>query len=179
MLVLLDGPDGAGKTTLANAIADRVPGTHIIKKNAPTLPALVEYTADLAKYSPGAGISVVGDRWHIGERVYGPLYRGGCSLSPVHWGAVESFLYGLGAFLTLVVADPRVLYDRLVARGEDPDYQQLVDEMDAFNRAVTWTGLVGRAFNTSACPVGREYDEMVDVIVNLAKKEEQRALEDR
>jgi ribose 1,5-bisphosphokinase PhnN len=175
MLILIEGPDGAGKTTLAKAIADKTPGTITMRKNACPQPPLVEYTADLSLYQPGKGESITGDRWHVSERVYSSLWRGGCTISPVHWGAIESFLYNLGAVIVLVSAEPEVLYQRLRARGEPADVGQLAEERLAFHRGMTWSHLPGRMYTTddSMSP-----SAAANIIIDLARDEEKRAAAD-
>lgn len=76
MFIALEGPDGAGKSTLAQAIADATPGTEIVHFSQLKQNPLDEYVYALEDYSPGKGGNLVTDRWHIGEDIYGPLYRG-------------------------------------------------------------------------------------------------------
>lgn len=168
VLIILEGPDGSGKSTLAREIAATT-DARVIKRNEPDLPALVEYTAALADYEPGFGETVICDRWHVGERVYGPLYRGGCELSPIAWAAVEAFLAERGAVVVHCSAHLPVLVARLMARGERVDYGRLSQEADAFVRAMTWTRLPQMEAVTS-----REGIEVLSQrIITFAIEEEQ------
>lgn len=73
-VVVLEGPDGGGKTTLANYLRD----THdydIVKTGPPsTDDATTEYLDVL--YTAIHGQPTVLDRCHLGEAIYGPLLRG-------------------------------------------------------------------------------------------------------
>lgn len=172
MLILLEGTDGSGKTTIANDLIAALSGGVILKRNAPTTPPLVEYTADLAGYAAGSGQNVICDRWHLGERVYGPLYRDGCGLSPIAWAAVEAYLYGLGALGVLVTASVEHLNVRLTRRGEKPDLTALSRERVAFERAITWSTIKWVTADTAS---SYSRKAIVSGIVKYAQLEEDRA----
>jgi len=170
VLIIIEGVDGSGKSTLAHAI-NRTVGGLVIKRDKPVLPPLIEYTADLANYRPGKRLAVVCDRWHLGERVYGPLYRGGCGLSPMAWAAAEGFLADLGAIGVLCTAPADALARRLIARGESPDLMKLRQEVLAFDRALTWSTLPWRTFDTTTVTT----DEMMYSAIALARQAEENA----
>lgn len=140
MLILLEGGDGTGKTTLARELVDLTGGQYL-HASAPTRHPLVEYTAPLAEYKRGSGQTIVCDRWHVGELVYGPRYRGKCGLTWTQFCAVDEFLYGLGAVLVWMTHDVETQVSRLLERGEAPDWHQLADENEAFCDAVRETDL--------------------------------------
>ena len=164
MIYIVEGTDGSGKTTMCDALEAITLGARV-KANAPTAPALVEYTAPLVAYD-GYGIDVVCDRWHVGERVYGPLYRGGCGLSPVAWAAVEGFLEERNACVILCHASVDTCVSRLVERGETPDRDALLREKLAFERALTWTKL---DYYMAATDTGSSSQAMAERIVELRK----------
>lgn len=174
MLFIIEGPDGSGKTSLCNAIKTAVGGS-ILKRDKPVLPPLIEYTAALAKYEPGKGQVLICDRWHLGERVYGPLYRGGCGLSPIAWAAVEGYLQSLGAICVLATAPPEILADRLRERGEQPDSAALLREKLAFDRAVTWSTLPWITYDS----VHNDVLSTAFTIIATAKDWEQDAVRDQ
>lgn len=135
MLVVIEGPDGSGKTTLARRVAEAAGGEYR-HAGPPERHPLVEYTAPLAGYRPGGGQTLVLDRWHLGELVYGPLYRGKCGLTPSQFAAVEDFLLSLGAVLVHCTGRVRVLSRRLAARGEQVDEPRLALEARIWDRVV-------------------------------------------
>jgi len=75
MIVVLEGPDGGGKSTLAWRYEAR--GFNIIKTNAPKPgeDLLKSYMESLLLAIAG-GVPTVFDRHYLGECVYGPLLRG-------------------------------------------------------------------------------------------------------
>jgi thymidylate kinase len=68
-IIILEGPDGAGKTTLArhSSFSD-----HTYYHQGPFKTDPYEETI---KKVNGATLPAIFDRLHLGERVYGPIYR--------------------------------------------------------------------------------------------------------
>jgi len=120
MLVILEGPDGAGKTTLAQKIAFSVHGvTDIRHCSQLRRNPMAEYVEDLHMYVPGTGMNIVYDRHYLGELTYGPLYRGISQVSPSIKTAIEYRLNKLGALLVHVTHDLPTLIERCKDKGED------------------------------------------------------------
>jgi len=86
-VIIIEGPDGSGKTTLAQSLARIYNATYVHQGpygDDPFLEAL------LTVYNrPGP---IVLDRAHIGEQVYGPLYRGGDMLGHARRRMLERYL---------------------------------------------------------------------------------------
>lgn len=127
MLIILEGVDGAGKSTLATAIIKEIEKLHpndtVKYLHSSQLKGSVyeEYAERLADYSPGTGNHVVIDRWHVGERIYGPLYRdsSGYDIASGSYEWIELLLASKGARLWNVTQELEVLQERLAIRGED------------------------------------------------------------
>lgn len=121
MLIILEGVDGGGKSTLADRILEHLDGVQNLRLHSGPLTGdpLKEYEWRLRDYVPGSGQHIVCDRWHVGEMVYGPLYRKVCKLTSAMQRHVEMFLDKLGAHKLIVTTSYIVISQRLQTRGED------------------------------------------------------------
>ena len=144
MLIIIEGCDGVGKTTLAEALADKITElgepTEVLHYGPPVRHPLDEYEEDLVGYAPGNGLSIITDRYHLGELVYAPLYRKGSPLggySGVGRAHVELFLAARGAVVVHVDGNERDVRSRLVERGEDYlDLKDISTVLQDFRKAV-------------------------------------------
>lgn len=96
-IVILEGPDGCGKTSFAKALFDFDPDTVLFRSGPPKGSAMAQYEGKIKhafECRNVYGMNVVIDRLHVGEMVYGPLLRGGSTLVP---GWFEQFEKRLGA----------------------------------------------------------------------------------
>lgn len=115
MIILLEGPDGSGKTTLAKEI-ERLGGATRLHAGKPGPEPLVDYIAPIADRDT----FYVLDRWHVGELVYGPLHRGGSRLTPAGARAINELLASRGCLLIHCTADLATLCMNLRRRGDRP-----------------------------------------------------------
>lgn len=125
MLITLEGVDGAGKSGLAFDIAaelkKRYPNDKVDYLHAGPLKtdAYEAYLEPLKDYKPNTGVHYVLDRWHVGERIYGPLYRGKSKVDDATWVWLELKFAALGMTTWHVTQQLSVIRERLAARGED------------------------------------------------------------
>jgi hypothetical protein len=137
MLVVLEGVDGTGKTTLARELRALVPGAAVLHSGPPQIHPAVEYLAPLRSYPAGTPDMIL-DRWHLGEEVYGHLYRGGSGLGDHGFEVVEDVLLSLGAVLVYCNGLTTHLAKRLEARDGKPVNQvNLRREARAFDDVVS------------------------------------------
>ena len=134
-LIVLEGVDGAGKTTYAEQLIAEWPvqdKTWLLHAGQPAAkPIMHQYeTALLSLYDPrDPDQLVVCDRWHVGETVYGPIYRGRSRLTPGMARYVDQLLDSLGAVKCVLSGTLKTLTRRLADRGEDflkPEHLALV-----------------------------------------------------
>jgi len=118
MLMIIEGVDGVGKTTLAERVRGKI-GGKLLHRGVPEKHPLVEYTEELVGYRPGMHMHVVCDRWHWGELIYGPLYRGETLLGDDGRKEVDAFLNRRGAFVVHMRSDADTIRERWKVRGED------------------------------------------------------------
>lgn len=120
--VVVEGVDCSGKTTFCKWVVE-----HLIKLNVNVefshhgpLRASVhqEYYEPLVPTCLYPTV-LVGDRWHLGEMVYGPLYRDGSEMSDEDLAAIESLLDSLGAKKILLDPPEYTIEMRMEERGED------------------------------------------------------------
>lgn len=80
MIYILEGPDGVGKTTLANEILKRTKG-HLLHATFDDNWNIKEYHRELIRIAKQLSKyqDVVLDRWAISELVYGNVFRSGPS----------------------------------------------------------------------------------------------------
>lgn len=124
-VVVIDGPDGGGKSTLALRLQDEFGFSY--RHEGPPPPdtdALLYYRSVLfdAVLESLAGKGVVLDRFALGERVYGPLIRGKDTLGEAGWKAIRDDLDAIGAVRVLCLPAYEVCHrawDRRARAGEE------------------------------------------------------------
>lgn len=121
MLVVLEGVDGAGKTSLVDRLTEQSSvETRTLHRAQLKRDPEDEYITDLlGTYTPNTKELLVCDRWHLGELIYGPLYRGKSAVDSGMLMRIERLLDKLGAFRLNVTCDLNTLTRRLAVRGED------------------------------------------------------------
>lgn len=136
MIVLLEGPDGAGKTTLADQIeieaGSRGLSTVRTHESAPPqIGDLFRYYWSGLHHGQGSDMVQIADRHHIGNLVYATTRHDSIRLSWTQAEVItkERILDGGGRIIFLVPA-LSILLERLNRRGED--WPRLRDELDRF-----------------------------------------------
>lgn len=134
-LIVVEGEDGSGKSTLVNELAHLSldNGARVKHRGPLKQHPLIEYVHDLLTYSPDRD-TIICDRWHVGELIYGPLYRGKTELTIAMRRYVEMFLISRGAWRIVMDTPYDTVVDRLVTRGEDflrPEHLHLVQDFYA------------------------------------------------
>lgn len=129
-LVVIEGCDGTGKTRLASELSHYMSdGAYTLHRGPLMRNPLVEYIDDLVKRYNPLTRDIICDRWHIGELVYGPLYRGESQLTPTMFRFIELFLESRGAVKLWMDTPYEMVRRNLAASGEDflqESHQRLV-----------------------------------------------------
>lgn len=118
MLIVLEGPDGAGKSTIAKHLLHMLNPSILLSSGPPGQDPKSEYLGKLetASRSMVNGVSVVIDRLHIGELIYGPLLRGGSRLTVHEAYEIDSELWAMNAVAVHVTASTEEIHRRLIER---------------------------------------------------------------
>lgn len=176
MLVALEGCDGTGKSTLAEDVAARIrqqyPGdkVHLLHAGPLKTDPYTAYLEPLKDYRPNSGVHFVLDRWHVGERIYGPLYRGRSAIDDATWVWLELKFSGLGMSTFHVTQTLDEIRQRLDARGEDFLQPEHVEHVwDAFYQELNADN--SATFDRRVSPQGSN-DLLVDQIVAQARLNE-------
>lgn len=150
MLVILEGVDGAGKTTLAEEIVRQLGKGDLLHKSRPEQGPIEEYVLPLQGYLPGWGDWVC-DRWHLGEEVYGPQLRGASIFDTRGvFHHVEKVLQAKGALLVYLDPGLKTLRSRLQDRGDDlVGVEQLRDLRAGYQHALRRSQVPRLTFDSS------------------------------
>lgn len=134
MILILEGPDGSGKTTLATRL-HATTGYPIYHRSKPEndedkANMMEQLKADFKKYK-----NVIVDRCWYSEIVYGNVMRDGSVIDYPEMYDLERLALSKGALLIYCTGDPAAMYKRATARGEDyitsfADYMQICRSYD-------------------------------------------------
>lgn len=147
MIILVEGPDLSGKTTLVGKLAAEVTtrGYEVdIQHHGPLVgDPLIEYTRPLLNVESHR--CVIGDRWHTGELVYGPLIRGGSAFTNASWRHCELLIASRGALVVMLQPTPELLSERYALRGDD-----LLDEGQVIEAGHRYDIIIDKLSSTAA-----------------------------
>lgn len=103
MIVILEGPDGSGKTVLASQLVERYKLKYRHEGPPPPDVSLLDYYGGLLE--DARGTNVVFDRLALGELVYGPILRGKDRLGADGYRLIMKLISAVGA-QTIVCLPP-------------------------------------------------------------------------
>lgn len=173
MLIILEGPDGAGKTTLARNLIDLIKSQRIldtvqyIHAGPPNRHPIDEYLHSLTHYRPSNHEHIIIDRWHWGESVYPELLQRETKLDfPARW-AIEAYLKRLGAVVVLVDQFDADYITTYAERGEYDELTRLADTKAAFAAVAATSQLPFVMYNWKD-PRRSSRQEIVEVAAGLA-----------
>lgn len=140
-LYILEGPDGAGKTTLAKSL-EGLEYVHFGPPPKGKNAAWHQYYALLVdlwdNHRPGG---VVVDRFIHGELIYGPILRGGTDLTWAHVRMLERVLMGLEAQLVICLPPWEMVKENWL---KDIDNELIKDADDLYDvYSFYWHKLLG------------------------------------
>ncbi len=137
MIIVCEGVDNSGKSTLALWLAKRLKGIYVKTENIPPRDKFLPQYANIltAAQLYGNGI-VVSDRHHaISEPIYGPICRGSSSISV---SAATAYLTQVNAYVYCRPSNERIIAtmpEREQMSGVIQNVQRLIDAYDKFFEA--------------------------------------------
>jgi uracil-DNA glycosylase len=135
---VLEGPDGAGKSTLATNLGPML-SYRVEHFGPPTKPPLKEYLHWLVGQDD-QGHRMVIDRFHLGEDVYGPIFRHTKGLTKYELYAIEWALMIRGYSMIYVTQSLKTLVGNLEERGDDMvQVEQLTRISESYWRTIQRT----------------------------------------
>lgn len=121
MIIILEGPDGAGKTTLANELAEtfQLPVYHEGPPPAGEDPFKYYGAKLLAVRHTGAVL----DRFALGERVYAPIFRSGDPFADVGWRAYKRIETAANVMTVLCMPNYETAHGNWLSRKKSEMFQ--------------------------------------------------------
>ncbi|MCH9665571.1 MAG: hypothetical protein K0U41_06940 [Gammaproteobacteria bacterium] len=147
MLILLEGPDRTGKTTLAKHLAEVFSLNYIHCSKPKTDDPFKEYIGLLDSIKE----PTVLDRGHLGEYVYSKLWRGGQSLSNSQFAILDKKFMSKFDYTLVIHCDAAesVIRERCIKCGEDLlDLKDIQRCRDLFDHVLSST-LINRIYYPS------------------------------
>jgi len=121
-IILIEGPDGASKTTLAATLAQKYGLTYHHEGPPPTNISCLEHYGGFLEEVRRKKLDIVIDRFALGERVYGPIYRQSDRLESTGWRLMRRLIKAAGVIQILCFPEYKTCLEnwkvRRAAKGE-------------------------------------------------------------
>jgi hypothetical protein len=156
LVIIVEGPDGAGKTTLAKRLAQDLDLEYHHEGPPPQgVASLTHYTRLLGD---AKGKRVIFDRFALGERVYGPILRGHDSLGEEGWQFMVGAFAAMRARHIVCLPPPMTAHGNWCGRKDE----MFRDPLAFFHSYASFSYLASR-YNL------RTHDFTVESYVNVLK----------
>lgn len=158
MLIIIEGPDKAGKTTLAKQIEERL-GYRYVHFGAPGKDPAQDYADFLLNLKE----PTVCDRFLYGEKVYGPMLRGKSLITPLQFTVLERLCRLKGAFLIKASTPIEIVQQRLIKDGDDMiTAEQNIQASKMFDKVLGEANVISCSYTAlSMADVGRSVDQLI------------------
>jgi hypothetical protein len=126
-VIILEGPDGSGKTTLANVLG-KDHKYKIIHNGPPVDKNLTDIYIGQLRFVDGEGGNYVFDRLHLGERIYGNVMRNKSLINPMEEKIIERHSEAMDAQVVLCLPPWRTVLENWV-RNAANEYVDTVEKL--------------------------------------------------
>jgi thymidylate kinase len=141
MIIIVEGPDGAGKTTLIGKLQMSIKNTKVIHfSNPKTDEEAFNYWKVYATAIKEATGTTIFDRSWYSDMVYGPVFRGREEMSQLQASMLEALVVtNGGGFVIYCTAPTNVLWTRCQRRGETfvRTYEKLREIVEGYKTVFT------------------------------------------
>lgn len=143
MIIIIEGADGSGKTTLAEKLAKQT-GFELVHRSQPKTEEEKAKMLDMYTTTIKSGKNMIFDRCWYSEMVYGPIMRDASVISYPKMYELERLLTRRGALLIYCKDTPEILWHRCKTRGEDyiTDFATFVDICKGFDELMSVPHLI-------------------------------------
>ena len=124
-MIILEGPDNAGKSTLLTDLLALDPSLRVLKRQRfkPEMGETIGTSYMEALMPPEDGnrrahANSVVDRFYASECIYGSLYRGGCRMTAREHYLIKIMLISYGAFVVYCNPGKEVILENWTAREQ-------------------------------------------------------------
>jgi thymidylate kinase len=146
VLVLIEGGEGVGKSTLAAALGDALgPRARVVHYGPPERHPLAEYELDMDWYRPCSGDHLVLDRGFMSELVYSYRYRGSSELGPEGEAHIEAYLKSRGGIVVYLYDAAKAVRKRLQETRGTLDEGYATANQDLEHLAVDFSQVIKRS----------------------------------
>lgn len=118
MIYIFEGPDGAGKSTQANALS-KITGMPVMHFSNPKSEEEKKQMFEMYKQKLLLEDNVIFDRSWYSDMVYGPVLRGGSTITVEQCKELEAIVKSKGGKVIYMTNTLPVLIERAFGRGED------------------------------------------------------------
>jgi hypothetical protein len=164
-MIIIEGADHLGKTTLAKAVAEKL-GWKYFHHTKPR-PKFSYFSEYLEQARPES----VWDRYHLGAMVYGEWL--GChrtSLTPTRMGRISRFLQWQGAMIVIVYTSDHQWYENFLAtdkKKEMFDVDTIMDANRCFGYLTAFPVIGGIEVAHTAINIGNAQWPDPDVVIQM------------
>lgn len=138
MILIIEGPDGSGKTTLAEKLSKQT-GYPIIHRTQPKTEEEKKLMMGEYLQTIRSGKNMIFDRCWYSEMAYGPVMRDSSVISYPEMYELEEHLAKYGAIIIYATGPKAALWQRCQKRGEDyitsrDDFNAICENFDKIMR---------------------------------------------